>query len=173
METRVAIHKRKSVRHFDPDRPIDDDTIRSLLESGIRAPSAGNQQSWKIYVIKNTERKGKLVEAAFGAFFMAAAPVILVICIDLARVKAAYGSRGLELYGIQDTAALTATILIAAADRGLGSCWVGAFDERYCAKVLSLGESMRPVVLIPLGFAADETAMMSRRPLDEVAVWVD
>jgi nitroreductase len=171
METRDAILKRRSVRKFIPGRRIDDLVLKDLLEMGICAPSAGNRQPWKIRVIKDPGKRKKLAADAYGSSFVSEAPVVLVVCIDMARAKTSYGNRGVELYAIQDTAALIENILIAAADRDIGSCWVGAFDETRCMESIGAGKDLRPVAIIPLGYAAEETQKTGRRPLDEVIIW--
>jgi len=171
METREAILKRKSVRDFDPGRTVDERAIRSILELGIRAPSAGNLQPWKIFVVRKPETKRALAGAAFGQRFVSAAPVVLVVCADRARAASGYGRRGSELYCIQDTAALTENILLAAVDFGLGTCWVGAFDEARCTEALGIHDELRPVAIVPVGYAAGNPAGTGRRPLDEIAVW--
>lgn len=170
METRDAILKRKSVRRFVPDRTVDDATIKSILELGIRAPSAGNLQPWKIFVVKNPRTRSMLGEMAY-ADFVSAAPVVFVICIDGTRSRSGYGRRGAELYCIQDTAALIENILLGAVDRGLGTCWIGAFNEEQCKKILSIPDDLRPVAIVPLGYPADDSPRTGRRALKEVTVW--
>jgi len=171
MELKETIKKRKSVRHFQEDKSVDDSTVRAILELAIRAPSAGNVQPWIIHVVRKPESRKLLTEAAHGQSFIAQAPVALVVCIDKERTLSTYGQRGLELYSIQDTAALTEHILLTAVDMGLGTCWVGAFDEEACSRALSLSRNERPVAIIPLGYPAKDPADRGRRRLDEVTVW--
>jgi len=171
MQLEEAIKKRKSIRKFLGDKPIDDADLRAILELGIRAPTAGNVQPWVIYVVRKKETRDLLTECAYGQAFISQAPVSLVICIDKKRALSTYGQRGVELYSIQDTSALIEHILLSAVDRGLGTCWVGAFDEQACHRVLALPNHLRPVAIIALGYPAEEPGDRGRRPLSEVTVW--
>jgi len=171
MNVKEAILKRKSVRRFNSNKDVKDSVIKDILEMGTRAPSAGNIQPWKIFVIRNPKAKRKLAEASFGQAFIAAAPVVLLICIDGQRASEKYGVRGIELYSIQDSAALIENILLAVVSHNLGACWIGAFDEEYCRRIDALSDNMRPVAIIPIGYEAGETSVTSRRPLEEVVIW--
>ncbi|MDI6856637.1 MAG: nitroreductase family protein, partial [Candidatus Thermoplasmatota archaeon] len=133
MELKEAIRKRRSIRAFKAGK-IEDKEILEILENAVLAPSAGNLQSWEFVVVKSDEQKEKLARAALGQYFIAEAPFVLVVCANQARSGAHYGRRGYELYSIQDTAACIQNILLLATDKGLGTCWVGAFDENEVRK---------------------------------------
>jgi nitroreductase len=166
-----AIKERRSIRAFK-DEEIPEATVTRLLEAACHAPSAGNLQPWKFFVVSQGASKKRLAEAAFGQTFVAEAPTVIVVCA-LPEVSAArYGDRGRELYCLQDTAAAVQNILLGANALGLGSCWVGAFDEQEAAKVLDLPGHCRPVAMIPLGYPAKEGHLPARRPADEVVYLV-
>jgi nitroreductase len=168
-----AISRRRSVRTYAPDRPVSEEAIRQLLGAAIRAPSAGNQQPWSFIVVRDETTKAGLASAAYGQHFVARAPVVIVACADAGRSAARYGTRGRELYCLQDTAAATENLLLAAVALGLGACWVGAFDERAAASVLRLEPHLRPVALIPTGHPAREaTCPTSRRSLQDVVSYM-
>lgn len=171
MDIKEAILKRKSVRRFSSTKDINDFVLKGILELGTHAPSAGNHQPWKIIVVRNPKTKRKLAEAAYNQDFIAAAPVVLVICIDEKRASMGYGQRGTELYSIQDTAALIQNILLAVVDHNLGACWIGAFDEDHCRKIGSIPDDMRPVAIIPIGYEVGNTTTTRRRSLEEVVIW--
>jgi SagB-type dehydrogenase family enzyme len=121
-------------------------------------------------VVRDHGLKEALAAAAYNQVFVSQAPVVIVVCADAARSAARYGQRGRELYCIQDTAAATAHILLAAVAMGLGSCWVGAFDEKQAARVLDLPARHRPVAILPIGKPAGRPAMASSRlPVESVA----
>lgn len=84
-----------------------------------------------------------------------------------------YGDRGRQLYCLQDTAAAVENLMLAATGEGLGACWVGAFDEAAATRALGLPAGWRPVALVPVGYPAEAAPARSRRPLDEVCVWLD
>jgi nitroreductase len=148
-----AMERRHSVRSFEEDRDVAEDAVEKLLRYACLAPSAGNVQPWRFMVIRDSETKRRLSQAALGQGFVAAAPVVIVVCTDLTAHASSYGRRGVELYSIQDTAAAIENLLLAATSIGLGTCWVGAFREEEASRVLELPQDLRPVALIPVGYA--------------------
>lgn len=163
----ATIEERVSVRHFSRD-PIPDATIGRILDAARRAPSAGNTQPWHFVVIKNPLIKRDLARCSYDQDFINDAPVAIVVCAEPSRSKQRYGERGDELYCIQDTAAATQNILLAATGFGIGTCWVGAFNEEAVRSLLKLDADKRPVAIIPLGLPAEEPIEDSLRSLDEV-----
>jgi len=147
-----AIEKRHSVRSFEEGKDVAEELVEKLIRYACLAPSAGNVQPWRFMVIRDSEMKRKLSQAALGQGFVAAAPVVIVVCTDLAAHASSYGRRGEELYSIQDTAAAIENLLLAATSLGLGTCWVGAFREEEASRVLRLRQDLRPVALIPVGY---------------------
>lgn len=168
-----VVEERHSVRNFDAGRDVPPDVVRRILEAAIRAPSAGNCQPWHFVVVRDEQSKGLLAEAAYGQQFIAAAPVVIVVCTDPARSERRYGSRGVQLYCLQDTAAATEHILLAATALGLGACWVGAFDERAASQALGLPTDLRPVAIVPMGYSAAYPYRTSRRSLKEVSTFAE
>jgi nitroreductase len=167
-----AIRERRSERHFKPD-PVPDDTVRRIVECGLKAPSAGNMQPWQILIVKRPELKADLSKAAFGQKFVEDAPVVIVVLADPDRSASKYDNRGSELYSIQDTAACVQNMLLAVVGFGLGACWVGAFNEQAAAEVLSLPGHLRPVAMVPIGYAKERPRPRrprQERPWDEVVV---
>lgn len=166
-----VIEERHSVRDFDAVRDVQPEMVQKILSAAIRAPSAGNCQPWHFVVVRNEQTKDLLAEAAYGQWFIADAPVVIVVCADPARSTWRYGSRGVQLYCLQDTAAATEHILLAATALGLGACWVGAFDERAASKALGLPTNLRPVAIVPIGHPAARPYRTSRRSLKEVTTF--
>ena len=163
-----VIEERRSVRDFDPRCDVPPDVVQRILKAAIRAPSAGNCQPWHFVVIRSKQTKELLVEAAYGQSFIAEAPVVIVVCADPARSGWRYGSRGMQLYCLQDTAAATEHILLAVTALGLGACWVGAFDEKAASQALGLPANLRPVAIVPIGYPIAHHHRASRRSLKEV-----
>jgi len=172
MDWWTVIERRRSIRAFDPAE-LSPETVKQLLEAAIRAPSAGNRQPWQFIVVRHDEVKQRLAEAAYGQSFVAQAPVVIVVCAEPERSAARYGVRGRELYCLQDTAAATTHILLAATALGLGACWVGAFDEAAAAQALGVDASLRPVALVPVGQPEEGPSPTSRRPLCEVVSFIE
>ncbi len=163
-----AIGQRRSVRNFKPDL-IPEFIIQNILNCGLLAPSAGNLQPWQLWVVKSPHLKAALAEAACDQKFVEQAPVVIVVMAEPERSKTRYGRRGAKLYCLQDTAALIQNMLLAATAHGVGSCWVGAFEEKAVSKVLGLSEKLRPVALLPMGYPAElsQHSPRSKRPLTE------
>ena len=165
--------KRRSIRGFQADVPVTQAQIDKLLLAAQAAPSGGNRQSWHFIVVRRKETILEIKEKACNQASFASAPLVIAVCIVSARSEERYGTRGRDLYAIQDTAAAIQNILLCAAEQGLGTCWCGAFDEAACAAVLSLPETQRPIALIPVGVPAMEPVEYRRRPVEDIATFID
>lgn len=172
MNVMQVIMARRSVRHFKPD-PIPREVITTLLEAARHAPSAGNLQPWRFYAVWRDEVRSALAGAALGQLFIAQAPVVIVVSAVPEDSGLKYGQRGRELYCLQDTGAAVQNILLAATAQGLGTCWVGAFDEGAVSRVLKLPPEERPVAIIPVGYAAREAIATSRKTLAEISSFAE
>lgn len=165
----ALIKSRRSVRQFDAGaEPVSDEVVDELLEAMRWAPSAGNAQPWRAHVVRDEATRRRLATAALGQSFVAEAPVAIVVAVELREARSAYGPRGEELYGIQDSAAAIQNLLLAAHARGLGTCWVGAFRERSVAEALALPASQRPVAIVPVGRPAEAPSPPPRRPVEDL-----
>ena len=164
-----VIHGRRSVRHF-ADTPIERSQIETILEAGIAAPSAGNVQPWRFVVVESEEARTRL-GSALEQRWAAAAPAIIVVCVDPRPSRGRYGDRGSLLYSIQDSAAATQNMLLACVALGLASCWIGAFDEEAIRASLGIKKPITPVAILPIGHSAQASGKQARRPLSEVSVW--
>ncbi len=166
MELFEAIRKRRSIRQFT-SQTVSDDYVNKILEAAILAPSAGNLQSCHFIVVRNKKLIENLSRAAWGQASVMSASLLIVVCCDSGHI-APYGKRGTELFMLHDTGAAIENILLASTALGLGSVWVGAFDEVEAAELLGLNwNEFRPVAIIPIGFPAEEPSMPERRPLNE------
>lgn len=171
MEFAEVIGRRRSVRHFNNRLAVEDGDIRALLEAAVTAPSAGNIQPWRFFVVRSTAARQRLA-SALGQRWAAAAPVVIVVAVDPRPCAARYGDRGEYLYALQDTAAAVENILLAAVDRGLASCWIGAFDETRVAEAVGAVAPVTPIAVLPIGHSAESAGKPSRRPLDEITTWL-
>ena len=162
-----VIEKRRTIRKFSGD-PVAEATVGRLLSCAHAAPSAGNLQPWHFIVVYNKEIKEALSQAAFNQTFIAEAPVCIVVCAEPGKSAAKYGVRGETLYCLQDTAAAVENLLLAATAYGLGSAWVGAFDEWKVREILQLDAKYRPVAIIPVGYSAEEPEEVPREDLAKV-----
>jgi len=162
-----AIKTRRSIRAFTQEE-ISEEEVERILDAARQAPSAGNIQPWIFVVVRRSDMKRRLSKAALNQFFIEEAPVVIVVCADQERSGRGYGSRGANLYCIQDTAAATQNILLAAHALGLGACWVGAFDEEEVRLILRAPRKVRPVAIIPIGHPAEKPRTIFKRPLSEI-----
>jgi nitroreductase len=167
MDVLESIEGRRSIRFFT-DQPISEQEVRKLIDAARQAPSAGNIQPWEFVIVKKAEIKHKLVVAALNQTFLEQAPVVIVVCANLSASENGYGSRGATLYCIQDTAAATQNIHLAAYSMGLGTCWVGAFNEEDVKQALGIPKGIRPVAMIPVGHATANPRKHPRRTLNEI-----
>jgi len=162
-----AIYGRRSVRHYDSSRDVPQEVVEKLLKAAVQAPSAGNLQPWRFWVVRDKSLKEAMAEAAGNQFFVAQASTIVVVCADLEASSWGYGKRGVDLYSIQDTAAAIQNLMLAAHAEGLGTCWVGAFNEEKIRRYLKLPERIRPVAVIPVGYPSQERKKASKKdPLE-------
>lgn len=160
--------QRYSCRKF-LDKPVPPDFLESILEAARWAPSGGNAQPWRFHLVLDPAVRKSLALAAYGQAFVQEPPVILVVCVLPERSAKRYGERGRSLYCLQDTAAAVQNVLLEATRLGLGSCWVGAFQESAAALALNLPSGERPVAIIPLGYPGEPMPHdRSRLPLDAI-----
>ncbi len=150
MDVMAAIMGRRSIRNF-LEKDIPTEAITTLKNALIWAPSAGNLQSRRFFFLYNNGIKARLVEAALHQSFISKAPLVVVACADL-MIERWYGARGANLYCIQDVACSIENMLLAAHAIGLGSVWIGAFDEGAVSGLLELASHLRPVAIIPIGY---------------------
>lgn len=167
MDVLEAIKGRRSVRAFE-SREVSLEIVKKLIDAARWAPSAGNIQPWEFIVVQNRETKSALAKAALNQTFIEEAPVVIVVCADENRSSYGYGLRGKTLYCLQDTAAATQNILLAAHSFGLGTCWVGAFREEAVREVLKIPNGVRPVALIPVGFPAESPSPRDKRHINDI-----
>jgi nitroreductase len=167
MEALGCIKTRASVRSFRPD-DVPEGLVNEILEAAIEAPSAGNVQDWHFVIVRNAGNRKRLAEAAFAQDFIAGAPVVIVACADLRDIGGAYGERGQGLYSVQDAAAATENLMLAAWAKGIGSCWVGSFNEKKVRDIIVLPGHVRPMAIIPLGYPASAPRKPARKKLSEV-----
>ena len=165
MDVKDCIEGRTSIRVFKPD-PVPEEIVDEGLRLANLAPSAGNLQARDFIVVRNHAIKKRLMEAAYGQDFVGTAPVVVVFCANLERI-AHYGDRGRSLYCLQDVAAAVQNMMLYLHSKGLGSVWVGAFDEGKAATALGVPAHIRPVAMLPIGHPAEKGVRRRRLPLSE------
>ncbi len=161
------VKRRHSIRKFTK-KEVDKDKLKKILQAASSAPSAGNLQAYQIFVVKKQEQKDQLTLAALGQNFIAQAPVVLVFVADSHRSASRYGSRGAKLYCIQDASLACAYAQLMVRDLGMGSTWVGAFDEETIREIVSVSSEMIPVAILPIGYSAVPGLRSQRRNIKDI-----
>ena len=155
MDVFDAIRSRRSIRKYK-DKQVPWDNMVTILQAGKYAPSAGNLQNWKFIVIQTDPKRKSIAKACLGQDWMEQAPVYIVVVAEPLKAERYYGTRGSRLYTIQGCAAAIENMLLTAHSLGLGTCWVGAFDEDEIWRILGLPEDVTVQGVITIGYA-DET----------------
>ncbi len=169
MEVFEAIRGRRSIRKFKT-QDIEKEKIEKIILAGRQAPSAGNLQARDLIVITDQKIKEELVRAAHGQAFIGDAPYVIMVCSNEDRIKSRYGDRGTKLYMIQDASASVQNMLLAAHSLGLGTCWVGAFDDKAVHEIMGLEKHLWPVAIVPIGHPAKDAQERPKR--DDDVSWL-
>lgn len=160
--------KRFSVRSYLPTQ-VPDSAVEYILECACLAPSAVNKQPWVVYVCRD-EGVCRQLQEAYNRSWFQQAPMYLVVChqTDASWVRPCDQKN----HGNIDIAILSEHICLAAAEQGLGSCWVCNFDPDGVRAALNLEANLEPAVIIPLGYSNEtETEHPKvRKPLNEICV---
>lgn len=162
MEYSELIASRYSVRAYRTD-PVDDAKLRCVLDAARLAPTACNRQPYQIIVVHTQGRETELLRIYHQPWFVQA-PLILC-AVGLPReswVRSADQRRYLDV----DVAIVMDHLILAAADQGLGTCWIAAFNAKAAREVLRLPDEVEPLIFTPLGYPADAIGPKERKPLE-------
>ena len=159
MDVFEAIKRRRSIRAY-LDRPIEKEKITKLLQAAQLAPSAKNRQEWKFIVVTDEKIRKELVPACRGQKFIAEAPVVIAGIADPT----------FRWYKIDMGIALE-HVALEAVELGLGTCWIGAFDEKAVSRLLDVPPNLETVALLTVGYPREEGFKTSRKPLDEIVYY--
>jgi nitroreductase len=167
------VQKRKSVRQYK-EQMVEDETLRVIIEAGRLAPSAANYQPWYFIVVKDSGLKEKIAEAysPFNLAHYKSAPIFIVVCGD--HQKSWHRDDDGKDYCDVDIAIAVDHITLAAADLGLGTCWICGFDPQKCSEVLNLPQHVEPIAILHVGYPTTELTLdapKNRRPFEEVVFW--
>ncbi|MCX8170734.1 MAG: nitroreductase family protein [Candidatus Bathyarchaeota archaeon] len=141
MDVFEAIQKRHSVRAYEPT-PVPREKLEKILEAARLAPSAGNIQPWHFIIVTDVEKRRSLAEAPF-AVFLKEAPVVIVGCGN---------QKASPKWFMVDVAIAMQNMVLAATAEGLGTCWVGSFNEDKVRDLLKISGDYRVVALLALGY---------------------
>lgn len=142
MEFYQTLMARSSVRSYE-DRPIPRELLARLLEAAREAPSANNLMPWRLVLVSDPAARAELARGGPYAKFLDQCPLVVIGAGDQARSP--------EWYEVDTTIALEHLALAASAE-GLGSCWVGSFDEAMVRRLVGLPAAYKVVSLLALGY---------------------
>ncbi len=165
MDIYQAIRTRRSVRAYR-DAPVEEDKLARIFEAVRMAPSARNDQEWRFIVVRAAAARRRIANEASEYHFIGDAPLIVVCCAETdGRVM-----RCGQLAYTVDVSIAVDHLTLAAAAEGLGTCWIGSFDEGLLKEILGIPPVIRVVTLTPLGYPRDAGALVSksRLPLSEI-----
>jgi len=167
---------RKSVRDF-LERPVEREKIMMCLEAARLAPSACNSQPWRFIVVDDKQLKNKLCDAAFSGIysvnaFCRMAPVVVVVISEKSKFLARIGGmfRGTKYYLI-DIGIAIEHFVVQAEELGLGTCWIGWFNEGAIKPILNIPQRKKIDILIALGYYDREKLgpEHDREPINKIA----
>lgn len=167
MNVKDAITNRRSIRKFK-DKEVSMETLGEILEIAKWTPSASNLQNWKFIVVKEQSTKEKIADLCFEQNWMQEAPVFIIVCNDYKPVVEQFDQAG-KLYSIQNCAAVTMNILLAAEELGLNTCWVGGFEPRKLGELLKIPDNIDPEAVIVLGYGDEKPEIPPRNDINTLS----
>jgi len=166
VSVRKAIRERRSIRAYKSEN-VDDQVLEVVMDAARLAPSARNRQEWKFVVVRDPGTKQKLAAASQGKMFVAEAPVVVVACATEALYVMSCG----QAAGTVDTSIALSFLVLQAQEFGLGTCWLGAYNEQLVKEILGIPSTVRVIAMTPLGYPAEMPAEKPRKPREEVVVY--
>ncbi|MCW4048014.1 MAG: nitroreductase family protein [Candidatus Bathyarchaeota archaeon] len=164
MDILELLAKRRSIRRYQT-KPVEKEKIIRVLEAARLGPSAANMQPCYFVVVTEKGVRESL-KASYNADWFVQAPVIIVGC---ANPKEAWRRRDGEEYWKVDLAIAMQNLILAAAELGLGTCWIANFDEKAAKRALNVPKEIRVVAMTPLGYPDEEKGLVTdRKPLDKL-----
>ena len=164
MEYSELIAARYSVRAYRPD-PVEEEKLQAVLEAAHLAPTAANRQPFQLVVMRTAGREDEIGKIYRKAWFVQA-PIVIGVCAisSLAWVRESdrFNAR------LIDAAIVADHLILEAANQGLGTCWVAAFNMEAARSVMGLPDEAEPVIFTPLGYPADQPGPKVRKPLSEL-----
>ena len=150
-----VIFRRRSIRRYRSE-PIPDEVLRNILEAGRLAPSADNAQPWHFVVVTESKIKEKLSRGRWNYFIK-----------DSATTVVGCGYTDNEWSTI-DVAIALENMVIAAEAQGVGSCWIGDFEEEEVKELLGIPDNLKVVALVSFGYPAEKPSPLNKKSLKEI-----
>lgn len=166
MEVSEVIIKRVSIRDYKATA-VPEDKLNQVLEAARMAPTGANKQEMKFVVVKDKESRRRLSEAAVGQKHVAEAPVVIAAVATHPETMMICDVPGYPV----DVAIAVDHMTLAAADLGLGTCWIGAFQQQMVKDILGIPKQCQVVALLPLGYPAAGGRPKTRKPIEQLVCY--
>jgi|WetSurSiteA1Bulk_404760.scaffolds.fasta_scaffold103701_2 nitroreductase len=163
MDVFSAISHRRSIRSYK-NAVVEEEKLKKVLDAARLAPSASNRQEWKFIVVRGSEKRAQLAAMTYGQRFVGEAPVIIVACATEGKSIMTCGQPTHTV----DVSIACSFMILAACDQGLGTCWLGTFNEGEVKKLLGIPGHMRVVTMTPLGYPNEAPLPRPRKSFDQV-----
>jgi len=161
------IKSRRTIKNFLP-KFVAWEKLARIIDAGRYAPSSGNVQNWKFIVCVDSGVKQKLADASYEQLEIAMAGALIVVVAEPEKAERYYGLRGERLYSVQNCAAAIQNMLLEAHSLGLGTRWVGAFEEEEVRSICGIPENVRPQAIIAVGYPKEVPPKPPKYPLETV-----
>lgn len=158
-----AIVKRRSIRKY-ANKKVELEKLERVLKAGQLAPTAKNKQNLKFIIVRDQNTKKLIAEASRNQGFIAEADCVIVLCATEPDYIMMCGQPAYVI----DASIAADHMILQATEEGLGTCWIGAFDEKKVKEILGIPEAIRVPILFPLGYPAESPAPRPRKPLNEL-----
>ena len=158
--------KRYSVRAYKAD-PVEDNKLEQILEAARLAPTAANRQPFQI-IVTHTAGKEAVLGRIYARPWFVQSPLVICVCGILSQ---AWVRRDGKSFCDVDVAIVMDHLTLAAADIGLGTCWIAALDEREIRNLLSVPDELRVLVVMPVGYTDSWPEARPRKALEEIVCY--
>jgi nitroreductase len=157
MDIDELISKRKSVRSFQVN-PVSEDILESLVDTARQAPSWMNKQCWHFIIVTNTLRIVDIAKTSITNRWLKQAPALILVCAD----PHLSGTRDGLSYYLVDAAIAMDHLILSATAKGLGTCWIGSFNEKKIKSILAIPPRIRIIALTPIGYEKQNKNLSAR-----------
>jgi nitroreductase len=163
MDVFEAIKQRRSIRKYK-DKEIEEEKLQKILDAARLAPSAANRQEWKFIVVRDPARRAAITGMTYGQRWIGEAPVIIVGCATEGKSVMTCG----QVTHTVDVSIACTMMMLAAWEQGLGTCWLGTFNEADVKKYLDIPDHMRVVTMLPLGYPNESPVSRPRKTIEQI-----
>jgi nitroreductase len=172
MELKKAILERRSIRKYK-DKPVKIEILGEILDVARFSPSSGNLQNWQFIIVTNEKKKKEIASASMNQNWMTEAPAYIVICNQYKKVTQMYGKLG-KMYSIQNCSIIANNIMLLAKEKGLDTCWIGAFDNEAVQRILEISDDdADPEIILTIGYSNETKLNESEREEIQSLVYFD